>query len=132
VAEKQSPPAAPDQLQLALERTIAAYERTLLAWIRTSTSMITFGFALYEFSEYLNQHEPDRVRNRLLTAHTFGMLMIIFGIAALVLATLQYRRVMRRLEALTPELPFSFGLVLAALISLLGLLALFETAFRHL
>src|SRR5262245_54175260 len=115
-----------------MERTIAAYERTLLAWIRTSTSMITFGFALYEFSEYLSQHEPDRVRNRLLTAHTFGVLMIVFGIAALVLATLQYRRVMRRLEALTPVLPFSFGLLLAALISLLGLLALFETAFRHL
>ncbi len=132
MAEKEPTPAAPDQLQLALERTIAAYERTLMAWIRTSGSLITFGFALYEFFEWLNLHDPGRIRNRVLTAHTFGITMIAFGIVALVLTTLQYRRVMKRLEKWCPEAPFSFALLLAGLISLLGLLALFETVFRHL
>ena len=48
VAEKRDSVPAPDQLELALERTLAAYERTMLAWIRTSGSLITFGFALFQ------------------------------------------------------------------------------------
>ncbi len=132
MAEDEPAQRVADQLQLALERTLAAYERTLLAWIRTAGSLITFGFALYQFFEYLNQHDPDRVRNQVMTVRTFGILMIVVGIAALVLATLQYRRAMKRLERQCPEAPFPFALVLAALISLLGLAALFETVFRHL
>ena len=38
---------------LALRRTFMAYERTLMAWIRTATSLISFGFTIYKFFEYL-------------------------------------------------------------------------------
>jgi putative membrane protein len=131
VAERALTPAE-DQLELALERTLAAYERTLLAWIRTAASLITFGFALYQVFEHLDQQNPQRIRNQLLTARTFGVLMIAVGIAALALATLQYRRAMKRLERQCPEAPFPFGLLLAALISLLGIAALVEAVFRHL
>jgi putative membrane protein len=131
VAEEKPAPAE-DQLQLAVERTLAAYERTLLAWIRTAASLITFGFALYQFFEHFDQQDPHRVRNQLLSARTFGVLMIVVGIAALALATLQYRRVLKRLDAWVPQAPFSFALLLAALISLLGILALLEAGFRHL
>jgi putative membrane protein len=113
VAPNAPAPPVADQLQLALQRTLAAYERTLLAWIRTSGSLITFGFALYQFFEYLNQHEPGRIRNQVLTAHTFGIVMIVVGIVALVLATLQYRQGMKRLEAQCPDAPFPFALLLA-------------------
>ena len=129
---ERAPTPAEDQVELALERTLAAYERTLLAWIRTAASLITFGFALYQFFEHLDQQDPHRVRNQLLTARTFGVLMIVVGIAALGLATLQNRRAMKRLERQCPEAPFPFGLLLAALISILGLAALFETVLRHL
>lgn len=33
---------------LAADRTRLAYERTLMAWVRTSTSLIAFGFTIYQ------------------------------------------------------------------------------------
>ena len=43
----------PDATKLAVERTRLAYERTLMAWVRTSTSLISFGFTIYKFFQYL-------------------------------------------------------------------------------
>ena len=37
--------------RLAMERTRIAYERTMMAWIRTATSLITFGFSVYNSSK---------------------------------------------------------------------------------
>jgi len=131
VAEKRDSVPAPDQLELALERTLAAYERTMLAWIRTSGSLITFGFALFQFFEYWNEHEPNRTRNYLLSARNFGIVMIVIGVLALVFATLHYRSQLKRLEAHWPQAPSAYALILAALISLLGVLAVVETVFRR-
>jgi putative membrane protein len=122
----------PDQLELAIERTFIAYERTLLAWIRTSASLITFGFTLYKFFEYLNEDDPDRIRNRIVTARGFGVAMILAGIATLILAAVQYRQGVRRLRTQDVEMPFPVAPLVAALIAVLGLLALIETVFRHL
>ncbi len=38
------------------DKTFLAYTRTLLAWIRTSTSLLTFGFAIYK----LLQQEAEK------------------------------------------------------------------------
>ena len=43
----------PDATKLALERTFLAYERTLMAWTRTSVSLISFGFTLFKFFQYM-------------------------------------------------------------------------------
>ena len=57
--------------KLAIERTRLAHERTLMAWVRTATSLISFGFTIYKFFEYLREsqgaptssaHRPTRVR----------------------------------------------------------------------
>ena len=104
---------APDQLELALERTLLACERTLQAWIRTSASLITFGFALFKFFEYLHQGDPDRVRNRVLTARTFGILMIVAGIVALVPAIWQYVQLSRRLKTRSSSTPLPVALIVA-------------------
>lgn len=80
----------PDQKTLALERTYLAHERTLMAWTRTATSLITFGFTLYKFFEYL--HESGQAPQHLLIeARTFGLTMIGIGVFTLVAATLQHR-----------------------------------------
>jgi len=50
-----------DQMNLALERTFLAHERTLMAWVRTAASLITFGFTLFKFFEYLHEQQPGRV-----------------------------------------------------------------------
>lgn len=118
----------PDTNQLALERTRLAYERTLLAWIRTATTLITFGFTLYQFFQY----EGDRAAaEHLLGPRNFAILMIGIGLAALLLATLDHTRTVRLLRAPYGKMPPSLAAVLAALISVLGILGLLAAIFRQ-
>jgi putative membrane protein len=123
-------PAGPDQLRLALERTFLAHERTLMAWVRTAASMITFGFTLFKFFQYLHEHEQDAMEQPVLGARSYGMVMIVIGVVTLALATWQHRQNMAKLRAEYPEAPFSIALLLAALISGLGILALIATFHR--
>jgi putative membrane protein len=112
----------PDQMTLALERTYLAHERTLMAWTRTATSLITFGFTLYKFFEYLHERgEADRAQ-KLLGARTFGLLMIGIGVVVLIIASWQHLVQIRRLKAHYPQAPFSLALLLAGLIAGLGVL----------
>ena len=41
--------------ELAMDRTLLARERPLMAWIRTAFSMISFGFAIFKFFQYLGE-----------------------------------------------------------------------------
>jgi len=43
--------------KLAIERTRLAHERTLMAWVRTATSLISFGFTVYKFVQYLRESQ---------------------------------------------------------------------------
>ena len=107
-----------------------AHDRTLMAWVRTSTSLISFGFTIYKFFQYL--HEQNGVRNeRLFGPRQYALLMISVGIVALMFATIQHRRDMKALRAEHPEIPYSLVTVLAGLMSLLGVLALLAVIFRQ-
>jgi putative membrane protein len=113
--------------RLAADRTRLAYDRTLMAWIRTATSLITFGFTIYKFF----QIEGGVVwQDRVLSATEFSVLMIVFGLLSLIIATLEHRRDLNALKAEYPDIPRSSARVLAGLISLLGILAL-VTVFLH-
>jgi len=48
---------AHERTDAATTRTRMAAERTLMAWIRTSLSMISFGFTILKFFEYLQQSQ---------------------------------------------------------------------------
>ena len=125
--QTKTPP--PDQVQLAIERTYLAHERTLMAWVRTGTSLVTFGFTLFKFFEYLREQDPARHVSSVLGPRHLGMLMIAIGVATLILACWQHRQSMKRLRVHYPEMPFSPALVLAVLMSGLGLLMLFGPLF---
>lgn len=115
---------------LATDRTRLAHDRTLMAWVRTSTSLISFGFTIYKFFQYL--HEQNAVRSdRLFGPRQYALLMISVGIVALMFATAQHRRDMKKLRAEHPEVPYSFATLLAGLMSLLGVLALLAVIFRQ-
>ena len=114
--------AAPDQMTLALERTFLAHERTLMAWTRTATSLITFGFTLYKFFEYLRERPETTAAARPLGARAFGLTMIGIGVVTLIVAAAQHRIQMRRLAAHYPDAPMSLALLLAGLIAVLGIL----------
>lgn len=113
-----------DQAKLAMNRTFLAHERTMMAWIRTSTSMITFGFALYKFYNYVHQDRPPTSAEELFGARTYGLCMMGFGVTTLVIASLQHRQQMKALHRLDPEAPRSLSFVLAALVGTLGLITL--------
>lgn len=120
-----------DATQLALERTYLAHERNLLAWVRTAVSLISFGFTLYKFFEYLQEKEPTRQAGRLLGPREYGLLMIGIGVLSLGMATFTHRRDLRRLRAQNIDAPLSQAAILAAFISGLGLLAFLAAMFRQ-
>lgn len=115
--------------ELAFERTRASYERTMMSWIRTSTSLITFGFSIYKFFqlEELGHARPDR----LIGARGFAFLLVIIGLVTLVLATIEHRSNIRGLAALYSGRQRSLAVLLAALISVLGIVALLAMIFRQ-
>jgi uncharacterized membrane protein YidH (DUF202 family) len=63
---------APNAIDLALDRTHMAYERTLMAWIRTAASLISFGFTVYKFFEYLGESTPGGQSERFFGVREFA------------------------------------------------------------
>lgn len=115
--------------RLAADRTRLAYERTLMAWVRTAISLISFGFTIYKFFQIELAGKPDRA----ISATAFSLLMIIIGLISLVMATLEHRRDLNGLRVEYPYLPGSVSLarILAALVSVLGIMALIAVIFRQ-
>ena len=120
---------APDaETTLAIERTLVAYERTLLAWVRTAISLITFGFSIQQFFHI--QTAKGLFGDRLLGPQEFGLLMVISGLVALVIAILQNGSDVRALQArysaaqTYPAIHRSHGRYLGGLVVILGFVGL--------
>ena len=108
-------------VKLAFERTYLANERTQMAWIRTTLALISFGFTIAKFYQFL--HETHGLKAPPLGPRTVGMLMIAIGLVAFVAANLQHRRALQALRAQCPGLPESTAGAIAALIMALGIIA---------
>lgn len=119
----------PDATRLAVERTRLAYERTLMAWTRTATSLISFGFTIYKFFQYLRQEEQI-TDTGLLGPREFGLLMIAIGLTALAFATIEHRRNMNQLRASYGPEPYSLAAIVSGLIAVLGVVGLLAVLFR--
>ena len=125
------PPALPDATRLAIDRTRLAHDRTLMAWIRTATSLISFGFTIYKFFQYLRENQPAAPPAALIGPRELGLIMIALGVGSLVLATLAHRRDMKELRAQYGALvPNSLATVTATLIGGLGILMLVAVMLR--
>ncbi len=108
---------------LALERTRLAHECTLMAWVRTATLLISFGFTIYKFFQYLRESQPGVVHGRF-GPRAFALVMIGLGVGSLTLATIQHRQDLEALELEYGELPRSTAGAVAAVVSMLGIVAL--------
>jgi len=126
----QQPAAAQSdpRVQLAFERTFLAYERTRIAWVRTALSLISFGFVIAKFFQYLREKQGETAT--LMSPRAVGLVMITIGLVGLILANWQEQRAMKALRARCPELPQSISGVMAILIALLGVLALISALLR--
>ena len=107
--------------RLAFDRTRLAHDRTMMAWIRTATSLITFGFSVFNFFDF----QAKAIRSDLILGpRGFAIIMICVGLASLLMATLEHRGERNRLRSMDPEVPRSNAAVLAAIIAALGIAAL--------
>jgi len=125
----QSEPALDTKTQLAFERTRNSYENTMMSWIRTSTSLITFGFSIYKFFQIEAPNHPQQ--NRLIGPREFALMLVSIGILSLLLATIEHRHNIRALGAQYAGKQRSLSVLVAALISILGILALLAMIFRQ-
>jgi len=116
--------------QLAVDRTRLAHERTLMAWVRTATSLISFGFTIYKFFQYLQEKSEARA-DRLFGPREFALVMIGIGLMALVFATVQHRRDVVQLRHWYPGVPYSLATILAGVLSILGIVAFLTVVFRQ-
>jgi putative membrane protein len=125
----QSEPALDTKTQLAFERTRNSYENTMMSWIRTSTSLISFGFSIYKFFQIEAPNHPQQ--NRLIGPREFALMLVSIGILSLLLATIEHRQNIRALGAQYAGKQRSLSVLVAALISILGILALLAMIFRQ-
>jgi putative membrane protein len=124
---------AEERTSLAVERSFLAFERTLMAWLRTSLSLISFGFTLAKFFQYLAQQRAEPVvglLGRTWASDTVGLTMITIGTAALVLAVIQHRRRVNALRAHGLVRQWNLALWIAAPIAVLGVFAFVSLLFE--
>jgi putative membrane protein len=124
----QSAPSFDRSTTLAYDRTRLAYQRTMLSWVRTATSLITFGFAVYNFHRIAT---GDQLSNRLLGPHEFALIMVGTGLVGLLLSLIEYWRDIRALSTQYPAIPSSpLPGAVALLVLVLGIVALAAIIFR--
>jgi len=102
-------------VNLGYERTRMAADRTLMAWIRTSVSMITFGFTIYKFFQYLMESDVVTEKFPHYAPRNFGVALVVLGMVMLALAIVEY---------------YLFLRMASLLLSLLGILVLMNLLFR--
>jgi putative membrane protein len=117
--------------RLSVERTDLAADRTLMAWIRTAFSMISFGFTIGKFFQYLNEQAkrpPQLGGGRML-----AVVLITLGLFSLLVGVWEYHRTIARVETLVggprPVRPRPV-LLIAVLVALVALLAYVGMFFR--
>ena len=121
----------PDSTALAVERTRLAHERTLMAWVRTSVSLISFGFTIYKFFQYVRENAEGNPAASALNPRRFGMAMITVGLFMLVVAAVQHRRDLKVLDARYGKGPRSLATIVAMLVFALGILAFLGVLLRQ-
>ena len=121
---------AHERTDIAMTRTRMAAERTLMAWIRTSLSMISFGFTILKFFEYLQRSQGPLGQFHGERARHFGLVLISLGTLILIPAIFQNHGLMKKLSNLDGRSSWSLSLVVAILVGGFGLFAFVESIFR--
>jgi putative membrane protein len=109
-------------------RIFFAAERTLLAWVRTGLTVMALGFVVARFGLFLQllslESQASAGQSRFGVSAVLGVLFVVVGAVAILVATAQQRRFVSTLAQ--ADLPASynrvFGALLSATIGVLGLL----------
>jgi putative membrane protein len=122
---------ASQPLDLGYERTRMAADRTLMAWIRTSVSMISFGFTIYKFFQYLHESNALTPAMHIYGPRNMGEVLVVLGTVLMGFAIVEYVLYQRLLSRQAGQkFPVSTTLIGGLLMTILGLLALANLMFR--
>lgn len=102
-----------------------------MAWVRTSVSLITFGFTIYKFFQFIREENPGEHVRRLLGPTEFALIMIGVGVGSLILASIQNWHLRKILKKRYHDLPFSMASMIAGLITILGIAAFIAIIYRQ-
>jgi len=108
---------------LAVNRTLMAADRSLMAWVRTGLSMITFGFTLYRVLESF--HAEGAALNH--SPRTIGLFLIGLGVGSIQMGTYEYWGTLRGLRSYESIRMWRPSLVMATIMSLMGLVLFIGT-----
>jgi len=118
-APRTSDELAAERTGLAAERTLMAADRTLMAWIRTALSMISFGFTIYKLLQGFEEAGTHLTHAG--SPRTMGMFLTGMGTLAMVLGTIEYWYRLQDLRKLDSFAIWRPSLVMALLMSAIGL-----------
>ena len=109
-------------------RVFFAAERTLLAWLRSGLTIIGVGFVVARFGLLLAllsaQRQPPSIQGQSHPSAALGVLFVVAGAMAILLATIQHRRFVSKLPKhnLPPSYNQSLAVALCSLVGIFGLL----------
>ena len=118
--------------ELAGDRNRLASERTLMGWIRTSLAMISFGFGLAKFLEYLKETQPQKASRFGEGPEVVGEFLLVLGTFLMLGAAIAHWRRLTRLDRgeVSFRSRFSLGLLVAFILFALGVFTLIIHYFR--
>ncbi len=116
--------------ELAVDRTRLAHDRTQMAWVRTAASLISFGFTIYKFFQYVREKGVS-AEGRLFGPREFAMTMIGIGLVSLLLATIQNRRELKVMRKHYANVPLSLATLVGGLVAILGVVTFVTVALRQ-
>jgi putative membrane protein len=117
------------QPPIARQREHQANERTFLAWLRTSIALISFGFAIARFGLFLRQigvviTRQETPTHPIFNSENLGVMMVLFGIAAIALAAWRYSQVFWQIERGDYQPSRITVFVMTGVVIVLGLLSM--------
>jgi putative membrane protein len=114
------------QKEIKTDRTFVAFQRTLLSWVRTSTSLFTFGFAIWKLLEQKAQEPGDHPVLRVVSPKYIGLVMILSGFIGLLMAVGAFIKISKkfgrpnRSTYLDPAMIQAYVILTLSFLTLLG------------
>ncbi len=97
-----------NSMQLAEERTLLALERTFSAWLRTALTAMAGGLAILRLISF-------RSETHKIIAHIIGETLILWGCLLLVLSSIDYNKMRKKLSMAKNYKGSQWGFILLVL-----------------